>query len=73
MHKKVLLYNCALHKKALLCNCAYTKKEEIMKQQTYCDICSLETKNKILIDEINKTNAEYTQRQEFISKNNYMN
>jgi hypothetical protein len=44
-----------------------------MKQQTYCEICSLETKNKILIDEINKTNTEYTQRKEFITKNQYLN
>jgi len=43
-----------------------------MKQQTYCELCSLETSNKILIDEINKTNAEFTQRKEFILKNKYM-
>ena len=50
----------------------YTEKEEIMKQQTYCELCSLETSNKILIDEIKKSNAEFTQRKEFILKNKYM-
>ena len=44
-----------------------------MKQQTYCEICSEETKNRILIDEINKANTENTQRKEFISKNKYLN
>jgi hypothetical protein len=44
-----------------------------MKQQTYCEICNLETKNKILIDEINKANTENTQRKEFILKNKYFN
>lgn len=44
-----------------------------MKRQTYCGIFCLETNGKILINEINKANAEFTQRKEFISKNKYIN
>lgn len=44
-----------------------------MKQQTYCGIFCQDSNGKILIDEINKANAEFTQRKEFISKNKYIN
>ena len=44
-----------------------------MRQLSYFGNWSLENKNNLLIDEINKMSAEYSQRREFVSKNKSIN
>lgn len=44
-----------------------------MKMQTYCEVCSQESKNRLLSDAIKKVNKEYAQRQEFVLMNQFLN